>query len=531
MTKIYFNNSDIFSGISPTPLVQLSEQPIRYGNYWGTSEVITLIGQITGKCDTFASLLNKQNTLISSLGAHFSKLEINEDGNSIYSWPFTKVKSINFESAQYSQLLGYSIDFECYDSGKFSGVYGVIEPRNQIAFSEAENGFITVTHSCSAVGIPTTTGGSNALTNAKNYVSTISGWNNISGFSPLFVSGAISQPILVNVSENINRLNNTYSIEETWSYDPSASGSGLFSYTTSINSGVADELLTVDLNGELNGGLRVGINNLRGQFDLINKYSLASGALSNFSSEALCTVPTSFNISENPNQNLISFSYVYDNSSSGNPVIIDEFTLNKSSRGPSSVSIKNIFKWKGNCLCNSESGWNALNSAASGYNYYEQAVNKWQGYGNSGTLSSWPTSTSVTKNKNNCEISVEKEFKEIILTLPSELEYIDVSLSVTPSIVQYEGTPVFQEGAWYITNLGYKNRAKYSFNGSARIKQCISQTLGIQVIKAYISNMVGIYVFGDNPVMEEGSITEEDSDNKLINFTFTYSAMASSFSI
>lgn len=532
MTKIYFNNQDVFSGLAPTPLVQLSEQPLRYGHYWGTVETITLNGQLTGQCQTFQQLLDKQNNLISNFNQHFKKLEINENGNTVYFWPFAKVKSIDFDSSQYSQLLNFSIQLECYDSGKFSGTFGILEPKNTISYTQQDNGYIVVNHNCSAKGIVSNTSGTGALINAKNYVSSISGWNNISGFTPLFISGINNgTPILSELKENIDRFNNTYSLEEVWTYDPAFTGSGLFRYTTSISSGAEDGIITLDLNGQLEGGFNIPLSNLRNRFDSINKYSLVSGSLIEFSTDSLNQNPISLNINENPLENTINFSFVYDNNPLSNPYVIDETVINTNSNGPSSISLKTTFKWRGACLCNNESGWNLLNSAAENYNYYARALTKWNQYGKTSNLSSFPSSTSETKNKNNCEISIEKEFKEIVLPVPDELEYIDITMSVTPSILKYEGSPVIQEGIWYITNLGYRNRTKYSFNGVARIKNCISKDVGITVAKSYMSNLVGQYVIGSNQIMEEGKIEESESDNKLINFTFTYTAMGAQFSV
>ncbi len=97
--------------------------------------------------------------------------------------------------------------------------------------------------------------------------------------------------------------------------------------------------------------------------------------------------------------------------------------------------------------------------------------------------------------------------------------------------MQYEGSPVFEEGAWYITNLGHRNRTKYTLNGAARIKHCVAQSVGLEVIRSYVANMVGQYVVGTNSIMEDGKIDEAESDNKLINFNFTYSAMGALFSV
>lgn len=532
MTKIYYNNLDIFSGIAPTPLVQLSEEPVRYGNLWAISENITLQGQITGQCETFQQLLDKQNLLISYFSSSFKPLKIDEDGGNIYTWPLTKVSSINFSPAKYSTLLDFSISLQCYDSGKFSGYYGVLDPVNEVNYSEEENGFVTVNHKCSAKGINTNESATGALLNAKNYVSTISGWNNISGFSPVFVSGHDGHPpVLVELSETIDRFNNIYSVNETWSYDPAYNAYGLFRYTNAINSGIEDGTIEVSTNGEINGGKNISMSNLRTRFDSINKYTLASAALTDFSVEPLNTAPINLNIAESSFENKITFTYTYDNNPESNPYLIDSITINDNKNGRGSASFRGTFKYRGSCLCNGESGWSALETMVNNYDYYAAVLEKWTQYGKTVLLSSYPSSTSISKNRNSCEITVERSFDEITLTVPPELDYIDVSLNVSPSIAQYDPKPVLAVGTYYITDLGFRSRSKYSLQGSARIKACTSQTVGLQVVRSYINSLAGRYVVGTNSILEQGEITEAESDNKLINFNFTWSAMGAEFTV
>lgn len=531
MTKIYYNNLDVFSGLAPTPLIQLNEEPVRYGNLWAISENIVLNGQITGQCQTFSQLLNKQNSLISNFSNSFKSLKIDENGSTIYNWPLAKVKSINFGQAKYNGLLDFSISLECYDSGKFSGYYGVIDPKNEISYSVQDNGFVVVSHKTSAKGLNTNTSVTGALLNAKNYISTISGWDSISGFSPVFItqySGVL--PVLTELRENIDRFNNIYSIEESWSYDPTASGSGLLSYTISETKPEGNWISQVNVDGSLNGGKNIPIETLRTRFSSLDISSFASAILIR-NINPINTIPLSFNISESSFENRINFSYTFDTNTGSNPYLIDSITITDNNTSKSSASFKGTFKYRGACLCNNESGWLALEAMVNSYDYYNRVLLKWNKYGKSTILSSYPISNSITKNRNSCEISVEKTFSEVQLEVPNELEYIDVILNVKPSIAQFEGQPVIQQGTWYITNLGYRSRSKYTLQGVARIKPCIDQTEGIEVIKNYISSMAGSYIIGENTILDQGEFSEADSDNKLINFNFTWSAMGAQFTI
>lgn len=535
MTKIYYNNTDIFSGLAPTPLVELSEEPVYYGNLWTINETITLNGQITGQCETFEQIIGKQNTLISRLGPQFKALSIVDLSGSpqdIYNWPICKIKNIDFAQSRYSQLLDFSISFECYDSGKFSGYYGVLDPINELSFNEENNGIVTIKHNCSARGINTNNVGTGALLNAKNYVSTISGWSSISGFVPAFVEAhAGATPILVTLNESLDRFNNTYSIEETWSYDPSVTSLGILRYETSLTSGVEDGTTEVNIRGLLQGGLNSSISSLRSRLSSINFFDIASGSLVDFSSDVLNVTELTSEITEDPLTNTIEFSKSYDNNSEPNPYFINSITITINKNGKSTASIDGTFKYRGSCLCGGEAGWIALESAANNFAYFNAVLSKWTNRGMTSYLNPNPKSRSITKNKNACEISVSLSFEETTLEVPEELEFIDVSVSITPSILQYEGQPVFQRGEWYITNLGYKNRAKYSLQGTARIKNCTNQYNGIFVIKNYLNSLANSIIFGTDPIMESCEIVESESDKKLVGFNASWSAMGAQFII
>lgn len=570
MTKIYYNDIDIFSGLAPTPLIELSEEPIYNGNLWGVKENIVLNGQITGKCGTFEDLVNKQNELISRLSTQFKPLTIkeisvmsgtssfieledgdfflSEDGSylltesgdstltisskNIYNWPITKIVNIDFDRSNYSQLLSFSATFECYDSGKFAGYYGVLDPVNSITFEDNEDGSVTLNHRCSARGINTNTFGTGALLNAKNYIYSITGWSSISGFVPAFVaahSGAT--PILTTIKETIDRFNNSYSVDETWTYDPGVTGNGILRYSTAISSGVEDGTTQVTLNGSIEGGLNSNISNLRSRYSSVNFYNLASGALANFSNESLYVTELTSEVTEDPFNNKIDFSRTYDNNPEPNPYFVFSITTNINKIGKSSASIEGTFKYRGSCLCGSETGWVAMESSANNFDYYSLVIAKWVARGMTSALSPNATSRSITKNKNACEISVSLSYDEVILSVPSDLEYINATVSTTPSIRQYDGKPVFQLGEWYITNLGYKNRSKFSINGDARIKPCSSQSNGLSSLKNYLNTLGNSIILGTNPIMESCEITEGESDKKLINFSVSWSAMGSEFQI
>ena len=174
-----------FTGVSgfPTPYVSRNQEMLEYGNRWGQGTSYTLNGQITGH--NFDDIIYKQNVLLSGFSRDFKSLNITEEEESIAGFPAKncKINNISFDSSKYGTILNYSIDIDTYDETLFSGHYGVIDPNNQINFSETNEGIINVDHEVSAKGI--FANNKSPIENAENFVRLHSGWNN--AISPYFI--------------------------------------------------------------------------------------------------------------------------------------------------------------------------------------------------------------------------------------------------------------------------------------------------------------------------------------------------------
>ena len=83
--KILYNGVDVFSGVSPTPFVSWGQENIEYGSRWGATTSLSLLGQITGRCDDYNDLINKQNRLLSGFSQDFHSLSIIEDNTTMIS--------------------------------------------------------------------------------------------------------------------------------------------------------------------------------------------------------------------------------------------------------------------------------------------------------------------------------------------------------------------------------------------------------------------------------------------------------------
>lgn len=521
MVKIFYDNQDIFSGIAPTPFVGISDSPIRYQSRWGVTEKITLEGEITGQCGTFQDLVDKQNTLISGFSKHFKQLKIVDNSGIVFNSPITKVNSINFPSNQYSQLLPFSIELEAFDSGKFSGFYGVLDPTNEFSFQKRNDKVIGLTHTISAKGFQTQ---NDPLTNAVNYVSSLTGLS--SAPTPAFISG-ITTPVLKTVEESLNRFDGTYRVSESWVYDTELVGSGILRYSCALDSGFEDGVTKVSLQGTIEGGKNCNITNLRNRYSGINFHSTAGQIYSGFCAGVMNSYPLEYDVSENANKNEISFNIIYDDDPFPNPIVIDSTQLTNSPLSVGVVSTEVTFKWRGNCKCNNEYGWNQLLNAVSSYNFYTKASAKWVQYGNTTILNPNPVSKSITENKFGCQIIIKMTFDEMYDPLPVGVDSIDFNVSVSPSIRMYSSAPSVCEGQYIITNLGYDRRAKFSISGRGRMKECYNKFIADFYARNAVNSLMGHIVNGTDIVIENDSISTLEGDSgMLFSFNFSWSANA-----
>jgi len=228
------------------------------------------------------------------------------------------IRSINFDNSNYGGIVDYSIEL---DSIRVSG--NVLDPVNEFQFSENENKTVTLSHSISAKGINTnlSSAKSNALNNAISFVRLNTGLANVP--STKFISGNINKFYLQNFSESIDRLNGSYSIQETYinNYlDNSLSGN--LTYTIDVNSGSESNFLQINVRGQYKGPRNGNISDLRGS---LNVTGLITGTYSGYFNP----IPIEYNITENTGENSINFDYSFDNINLPNPYYRYESNISK----------------------------------------------------------------------------------------------------------------------------------------------------------------------------------------------------------
>lgn len=239
----------------------------------------------------------------------YGELLVKNAGNNKIVSGIYYVDSIQFDSQNYIGAINYSINLARINETTYSG----LNPSETISFSEDGNGIINITHNISAEGVGFAFNGNNsvAFDSVKTFVQNCTGAARIknlsfsSGFVPtgsgasgVYISGGNSSNlILISQTESINRIENKYSVEETFRIDNIYNGEyGTKRFSVDFNSGIADEYNVVSVTCNIEGakdkafsGVTGMLNNITGQM-----YNAATGIYG--STTELCPIPIAFNI-------------------------------------------------------------------------------------------------------------------------------------------------------------------------------------------------------------------------------------------
>ena len=307
-TSITYDN---FTFKEPIPFVSKNEEIINYGDRWGQITKISLQGQLTGVCpNDFNQLISGQNNLISGFSRDFKPFTISENGKTIFTSDTCTIRSINFDQSKYVKMLNYTIELDCYERDLFTQSFGVLDPVNEYTFTENEDQSLTINHNISAKGINTST--FSAMDNARNYVYALTGYN--PSIIPININNSNYTPLLRSYTENINRLNGTYGIQESYVVDISNNAyinpQYFTRYTTTINKSINTDFDSISLQGSIQGAKRTPFSGIRYYASGLNLFNICANDFG--SSTQLNNIPISLSFDENQAANTINFNATYD---------------------------------------------------------------------------------------------------------------------------------------------------------------------------------------------------------------------------
>lgn len=335
---IKYNNKRVpVSGTGPTPYISISDDVITQGNRWGMAQRIVLNGLITG--NSFNDLYTAQTGLVDIFSSSYKTIKILEGADDTdptseaFAFSGCSVQGVSFDNAPYNKVVNYSVELLSYPSGLtgfFSGNYGILDPRDEITINPGNDGVGTISHSVSARGFVINTI-DDAIDNVKSYVSSRTGISKILTLplaSGMDNAGAFT-PVLVSISENLDRLGLSYSIEESYRFKTisgdvesaqnySFNNYNLVSYSTNLASGAGDDFVTASIQGEIKAGITGAtgdalISGLINELSGLNPYAVISGKYGSPNGFKFCQDPIQVTINEDRKSRKIAFNISYDN--------------------------------------------------------------------------------------------------------------------------------------------------------------------------------------------------------------------------
>lgn len=503
---ITYAGNDVFSGISPQPFIQREESNVYYGERWCSKETLTLTSKITGSsCNGYSGFINKQNQLIAQFATGFQTLQVIQDGVVLLSRPYCEVTKIDFPSNSYNYLLPFSITLENYPQEYFSGFYGVTNPKEEWSFVEQNDEIIAVTHTTSCVGINTSSGNSNALTNAQSFVQSRSGYNG--QIAPSFIQSISFNPCFQNIEERINRFSASYSIKETYFADICYSGAGILKFTTEYNYDLDRGISRLSLNGSIDGCKNGTIQMFQDRYlafdafgECLNTYFEITNLID------LNVIPLTKTVSEDTSLLKIGFSYLFDNS------VLPQTYFN--------YSIKFDYNWETDIITASIDGtlksrelmatrYNSMLAIAAQINLYSVIIPWYVAYATSinSSFATIPLNPNLISQRQSYdpykpEIKLGATFSNAP-TPPNGLRTFDYTMNFVPALEVFIASPVLNgQGVYSIFDMGFAKRASMditlkAIGGDAQVEGDVET-----ILKTQSNYLQSVYLQGSNKILE-----------------------------
>lgn len=531
MVKVYYNDIDVFSGIAPTPFVAVNNEFINYGNRWGNVQQITLNGTITGnRCgSSYSGLLLAQSGLFKNFSTDFQDLRV-EDPAGVSTdayWPNVKINSIDFDQSVYNAVVNFKINATCYPSEWFSGTFGVTEPTATIKYSEQQDGTINISRSISAKGFNTINVGNSALDNARIYVQSLTGIENVIALAPKFISGInINSNTMYarKISETVNRFESVYSIDIDYVVRKNASTSTILKYSVDADYDEERGFYTASLKGSVDGAGGKTIDALRSEFTgNFKPYDITLTSFRKMSNyNYLNPTPDSISFDENDVNNTIDFSYKYTSDPQDVKFNYSMDLSNDYATDTSTVSFNGTLVARGAAntrMAKVEAALATLNVVPLCQQFYTQNIPT-----ASLPLNPNPKSYNVKRDLVTNTISIQATFDNTQMPSDYRFKTFNYSVSVTPSMMQYH--PIqYLGGNNAVFNLNYYNRAKISIQGSATTTSALDLS---DAVKSMGDSVLGslAYAYGayPNQLLIESKVERSVySDENGYTYSFTIS--------
>lgn len=528
--KILYGGKDVFSGICPTPFLYFDKEYIEYGSNWGSKYNFSIEGQITGKLgpNAFYDLENKKNQLILNFKKDNLPIKVTEDSSQIFLSDICSIDSISFDQSKYYAVLPFSIKASCYDSGTFGENYGVLEPQDSWDYSESEDGIVSLRHSVSAAGFNAS--GVSAIANVKKWAATRTGiGKKIDSLKIKNLSA--TDFILESFSEQVDRFNGKYTIEEVYRGDllsSNSAGGGILRYSADISKNIDDGITKVVIDGSAAGKKNIGEADmalLRAKINAEDFFQYAADyASKSTGSNKLNSEPFSRTITENKDNSEIAFSLTYDDNPvpPGQAKCVYKVDLSEN-------LIKNIvdIKIDAEILCDRGDAsirWTAVkNYYETKFNGYDLALKEYKRAGYTKNFNSTPRTESINYDEFNSKIAYSASWSDRYMPYSDILTSIAEQVELTPSLKTYTVQPSLYSNAIHnVQDFGCASRSSVSISISATAKPDKTIDQLKTCVFAELSRLRNIYVKTTNMIVDQKTETVNEKYKK-ISISYSYS--------
>jgi hypothetical protein len=476
---ILYDGSDVFNGLAgvqPMPYVTREQQPIRYGDHWGQVSNISINGQITGNA---TELFSNKDAIVNAFKKDFRSFKV-KDGSDIILEVTGVIRGINFADHKHYGLIDYSISLEAYEQHLFQGQWGILNPTDQISYTDNEEGYVDIAHTCSAKGFHTGTSEStynksNALKNAKEFVfARRNGWE--SKVKPVFATTEAdfteTSPMLINSSESIDRFEGTYELVDTFRFSKTGLDPVISKQAVSMESGIDQDAITVNIDGEIYAGKSGTMAIARTHLQNLKIYNTANSVVPD--SVTLYSVPVNLDIKEDPISNRLTYSASYDNIALfGSDNAYFDYSVNLNTDEVTSVTsatINGTIKGRGNIIHrrkNIESYYLGMTSSNKLSNFLHAAAGGVYSdiVGANHSLNPIPNSVNIKSGNANAEIEISAEFSdEDFLVGFSDVDYTVSTKTAMPIRTVSASARFHENGHYMITSAEAASREETSLS-------------------------------------------------------------------
>lgn len=563
MWTIYYNNSNPFDSISPTPTVERSVSIGGTNAPQNTTDAFILRGIMTGDCDAggdpnwdigplesdggggdvgFTSMFNKRDLLLTRLAPQFKNFYITTGtgaGDHVYSGDVAKITKVSFDENPNWNYVPFSVEVTLYDRSLFEGDDAIVDPSDNYSFSKGEDGFVTIDRTVSARGIVTS---SSALANAANFVTALTGWSNSTpptGELAFIDAPTGGDPVMLSTRTEIDRLNSTYTVTEQYRYDPCdfdntgalvSGGCPLIRYSAEKDSGVNADT-TITINGSIVGGINCSdAATLRQSYGQTDFHSVAQTFYNQTEAGDLYDIPIAQSINENTNQRTLNFSISFsDTTGDTGSYIRETFAITDDcENGTICVSVEGEIVTDQLCLLDPDA---ARLAATNKYNTYDARTSICQfysGLGYTGYLEKHPQTKNFRWDATSMVLSFSELYCERSDNLPDCIESMEYTMNFTPKLPTFVETAGLNgSGCRVIQDMNSNKRAVYAIQGNASIAECCPMKKGVQILYNTINELSNNYFSGENKALLNHNIeTGKAGQTKVVTFSASWSAEA-----